>query len=585
MRRYATEITEELIGERVHLKGWVQKRRDLGGLIFIDLRDRSGVMQVVFNPEVSEAALETAERIRSEYVISVTGEVLQRDPSQYNDNIETGKIEVLVDEVEVLSKAETPPFQVMDESIAEDIRLKYRYLDLRKPKLQNILKLRHQLNRSIRNFLDNETFIDIETPVLSKSTPEGARDYLVPSRVHEGEFYALPQSPQIYKQLLMLSGMERYYQIVKCFRDEDLRADRQPEFTQVDIEMSFTDQEQMIELNERMITQVMKDVKGVDIETPLPRMTYAQAMAEYGVDKPDTRFGLKLNDLSDFSRSVDFKVFRSAVENGGMVKAIVLKGEESRFSRKDIDKLETYVKTYGAKGLAWLKVKEGDLNGPIAKFFSEDNRKELYETLSLENGDLILFVADTEKVVHASLGNLRNKLAKDLDLIPEGQFNFLWVTDWPLFEYDEEAGRYFAAHHPFTSPRTEDLGKLETAPEEVIANAYDIVLNGYELGGGSVRIHDAETQEKMFRALGFTDAERDEQFGFLLEAFKYGAPPHGGIAYGFDRFVMLLAGTDNIRDVIAFPKTASASDLMMNAPSRVSGEQLKELHIEVDIEE
>lgn len=585
MRRYATEITEELIGERVHLKGWVQKRRDLGGLIFIDLRDRSGVMQVVFNPEVSEAALETAERIRSEYVISVTGEVLQRDPSQYNDNIETGKIEVLVDEVEVLSKAETPPFQVMDESIAEDIRLKYRYLDLRKPKLQNILKLRHQLNRSIRNFLDNETFIDIETPVLSKSTPEGARDYLVPSRVHEGEFYALPQSPQIYKQLLMLSGMERYYQIVKCFRDEDLRADRQPEFTQVDIEMSFTDQEQMIELNERMIKQVMKDVKGVDIKTPLPRMTYAQAMAEYGVDKPDTRFGLKLNDLSDFSRSVDFKVFRSAVENGGMVKAIVVKGEESRFSRKDIDKLETYVKTYGAKGLAWLKVKEDDLNGPIAKFFSADNRRDLFETLSLENGDLILFVADTEKVVHASLGNLRNKLAKDLDLIPEDQFNFLWVTDWPLFEYDEEAGRYFAAHHPFTSPKAEDVEKLETAPEEVIANAYDIVLNGYELGGGSVRIHDAETQEKMFRALGFTDEERDEQFGFLLEAFKYGAPPHGGIAYGFDRFVMLLAGTDNIRDVIAFPKTASASDLMMNAPSRVSGEQLKELHIEVDIEE
>ena len=379
--------------------------------------------------------------------------------------------------------------------------------------------------------------------------------------------------------------MERYYQIVKCFRDEDLRADRQPEFTQVDIEMSFTDQEQMIELNERMITQVMKDVKGVDIETPLPRMTYAQAMAEYGVDKPDTRFGLKLNDLSDFSRSVDFKVFRSAVENGGMVKAIVVKGEESRFSRKDIDKLETYVKTYGAKGLAWLKVKEGDLNGPIAKFFSEDNRRDLFETLSLENGDLILFVADTEKVVHASLGNLRNKLAKDLDLIPEDQFNFLWVTDWPLFEYDEEAGRYFAAHHPFTSPKAEDVEKLETAPEEVIANAYDIVLNGYELGGGSVRIHDAETQEKMFRALGFTDEERDEQFGFLLEAFKYGAPPHGGIAYGFDRFVMLLAGTDNIRDVIAFPKTASAGDLMMNAPSKVSEAQLKELHIEVDIEE
>ncbi|TVT29332.1 aspartate--tRNA ligase [Salinicoccus cyprini] len=584
MRKYTREITEALTGETVHLKGWVQKRRDLGGLIFIDLRDRAGIIQVVFNPEVSGSALETAERIRSEFVVSVTGKVLERDPSQYNDNIPTGKIEIMADSVEVLSKAKTPPFQVMDETVSEDVGLKYRYLDLRKPKLQNILKLRHQLNRSVRNFLDNEDFIDIETPVLSKSTPEGARDYLVPSRVHEGEFYALPQSPQIYKQLLMLSGMEKYYQIVKCFRDEDLRADRQPEFTQIDIEMSFTDEEQMLALNERMISQVMRDVKGIEVTTPFPRMTYHEAMAEYGVDKPDTRFELKLNDLSAFAETIDFKVFRSAVENGGMVKAIVVKGEESRFSRKDIDKLEGYVKTYGAKGLAWLKVKEDALNGPIAKFFNEQNQADLFEKLSLENGDLVLFVADSEKVVHASLGNLRNKLARDLDLIPQDQFNFLWVTDWPLFEYDEDAGRYFAAHHPFTSPKTEDIDKLDQAPEQVLANAYDIVLNGYELGGGSIRIHDASLQEKMFRALGFTDEERDAQFGFLIEAFKYGAPPHGGIAYGLDRFVMLLAGTDNIRDVIAFPKTASAGDLMMNAPSEVSRQQLEELHIDVNIE-
>ncbi|WP_411844197.1 aspartate--tRNA ligase [Salinicoccus sp. HZC-1] len=585
MRHHTTEVTEANTGETVKLKGWVQKRRDLGGLIFIDLRDRKGVIQVVFNPEISKEALETAEKIRSEYVIEVSGEVLQRDPSQFNDNIATGRIEVLVSEVTVLSKAETPPFQILDDTIGEDVKLKYRYLDLRRDKLQNTLRLRHQINRSVRNFLDNEEFVDIETPVLSKSTPEGARDYLVPSRVHEGEFYALPQSPQIYKQLLMLSGMEKYYQIVKCFRDEDLRADRQPEFTQIDIEMSFMDQEQIMELNERLIQHVMKNVKGVDVELPLPRMTYDQAMGEYGVDKPDTRFDLKLNDLSEFSKTVDFKVFRSTVENGGMVKAIVAKGEADNFSRKDIDKLETYVKTYGAKGLAWLKVKEDALNGPIAKFFNEDNQKELFETLDLDNGDLILFVADKAKVVHASLGNLRNKLAKDLDLIAENQFNFLWVTDWPLFEYDEDAGRYFAAHHPFTSPKKEDVELLETEPEKVKANAYDIVLNGYELGGGSIRIHDADMQEKMFKALGFTDEERDEQFGFLIEAFKYGAPPHGGIAYGLDRLVMLLAGTDNIRDVIAFPKTASAGDLMMNAPSEVSPAQLKELHIELDVED
>lgn len=585
IRTYATDVTESSTGKTVKLNGWVQTRRDLGGLIFIDLRDRSGIIQVVFNPEVSKESLETAEDIRSEYVVEVAGEVLKRDESQVNENISTGTIEVMADHIEVLSKADTPPFQISDDSIGEDVRLKYRYMDLRKPRLQNILRLRHQINRSVRNFLDNEEFTDVETPVLSKSTPEGARDYLVPSRVHEGGFYALPQSPQIYKQLLMLSGMEKYYQIVKCFRDEDLRADRQPEFTQIDIEMSFTDQEKMLELNERMLSQVMKEVKGIDVKLPFPRMTYEEAMAQYGVDKPDTRFGMKLIDLSEFSRSVDFKVFQSAVENGGMVKAIVVKGEAENYSRKDIDKLEEYVKTYGAKGLAWLKAKGDILNGPIAKFFNENNQKELFENLNLENGDLILFVADKAKVVHASLGNLRNKLAKDLDLIDTDKYNFLWVTDWPLFEYDEDSGRYTAAHHPFTSPRAEDADMLETTPEKVKANAYDIVLNGYELGGGSIRIHDAQLQKKMFRALGFTDAERDEQFGFLIEAFRYGAPPHGGIAYGLDRLVMLLAGSDNIRDVIAFPKTASASDLMMNAPSEVDPAQLKELHIELDAED
>ncbi|WP_020008536.1 aspartate--tRNA ligase [Salinicoccus albus] len=585
IRTYATDITESNTGESVKLNGWVQRRRDLGGLIFIDLRDRSGIIQVVFNPEVSKVAMETAEDIRSEYVVEVSGEVLTRDESQFNENISTGTIEVMADTLEVLSKAETPPFQVSDEDIGEDVRLKYRYMDLRKPRLQNILRLRHQINRSVRSFLDNEAFTDVETPVLSKSTPEGARDYLVPSRVHEGEFYALPQSPQIYKQLLMLSGMEKYYQIVKCFRDEDLRADRQPEFTQIDIEMSFVSQEQMLELNERMLSQVMKEVKGIDVKLPFPRMTYGEAMSQYGLDKPDTRFGMKLIDLSEFSREVDFKVFRAAVENGGMVKAIVVKGEADNYSRKDIDKLEEYVKTYGAKGLAWLKMKEDALNGPIAKFFNDDNRKALFENMNLDNGDLILFVADTTKVVHASLGNLRNKLARDLDLIDKDQYNFLWVTDWPLFEYDEDSGRYTAAHHPFTAPKREDEDMLERHPEKVKANAYDIVLNGYELGGGSIRIHDAELQKEMFRALGFTDKERDRQFGFLIEAFKYGTPPHGGIAYGLDRLVMLLAGTDNIRDVIAFPKTASASDLMMNAPSPVNEEQLKELHIEVDNEE
>lgn len=583
-RIYSNEVTLDTAGETVHLQGWVQKRRDLGGLIFIDLRDKNGLIQVVFNPDVSKEALTIADKIRTEYVVDIKGTVKKRDEKQVNKNIESGEIEVYAEEIEILAKAKTPPFQVSDDNINEDTRLKYRYIDLRRPKLQNILKTRSIINKAVRDFLAEEDFMDIETPVLSKSTPEGARDYLVPSRVHPGEFYALPQSPQIYKQLLMLSGMERYYQIVKCFRDEDLRADRQPEFTQIDIEKSFTDQEDIIDMNERLIQYVMKTVKGLDIPAPFPRITYEDAMARYGVDKPDTRFGLELQNLNEFSSTADFKVFKAAVEAGGSVKAIVVPGAAPDYSRKDIDKLEAFVKNYGAKGLAWTKVNEEGMQGPIAKFFDDSKKQELTETLSLNTDDLILFVADKDSVVHAALGNLRNKLGKDLGLVDKDQFNFIWVTDWPLFEYDEDLGRYFAAHHPFTSPKREDIDKLETAPHEVKANAYDIVLNGYELGGGSIRISDAELQERMFRALGFTDEERDSQFGFLIEAFQYGAPPHGGIAYGLDRFVMLLTGSDNIRDVIAFPKTQNASDLMMDAPSNVSREQLKELHIDVEVE-
>ena len=580
-RSLVNEIKNKEIGEKIKLNGWVQRRRDLGGLIFIDLRDVSGFVQIVFNPDVSKEALRTADTLRTEFVIEAIGEVVRRDESQVNKNNEFGHLEVIVEDVTILSKAATPPFQISDDNINEDIKLKYRYVDLKRQELQNILRLRHKTTKAVREFLDNEMFVDIETPFLSKSTPEGARDYLVPSRIHEGEFYALPQSPQIYKQLLMLGGFERYYQIVKCFRDEDLRADRQPEFTQIDIEKSFTDQEDIIEMNERLISHVMKEVKGLDVLLPFPRMTYDTAMNEYGVDKPDTRFDMKLNDLSDFSKTVDFKVFKSTVENGGVVKAIVVKNQASEYSRKNIDQLEAFVKNYDAKGLAWLKYNEEGFTGPIAKFFGESEQSELKNLLNVEENDLVLFVADKPSVVHASLGNLRNKLAKDLGLLDKNQYNFVWITDWPLFEYDEERGRYIAAHHPFTSPKKEDEGLLETDPTKAKANAYDIVLNGYELGGGSIRISNPELQEKMFKALGFSDEERDKQFGFLIEAFKYGAPPHGGIAYGLDRFVMLLAGTDNIRDVIAFPKTTSASDLMMKSPSTVSKEQLKELNIEI----
>jgi aspartyl-tRNA synthetase len=579
---YCGEITEKAIGEKVVLKGWVQKRRDLGGLIFIDLRDRTGIVQVVFSPEVSPEALAVAEKVRNEYVLSIEGTVVARAEGTVNPNIPTGKIEIQAERITVINEAKTPPFVISDQTdVAEEVRLKYRYLDLRRPVMFRTLQLRHRVTKAIRDFLDSEGFLEVETPILTKSTPEGARDYLVPSRVHPGEFYALPQSPQIFKQLLMVAGFERYYQIARCFRDEDLRADRQPEFTQIDIETSFMSQEEIMDLTERMMAHVVKTAKGIDVSLPFPRMSYDEAMSRYGSDKPDTRFGLELVDVSEIVKNSSFKVFAGAVANGGQVKAINVKGAADQYSRKDIDGLAEFVARYGAKGLAWLKVEEDGLKGPIAKFFTEEEQAGLTKTLEAEKGDLLLFVADQKAVVADALGALRLKLGKDLNLIDETKLHFLWITDWPLLEYDEEEGRYYAAHHPFTMPVREDLPKLETNPEKVRAQAYDLVLNGYELGGGSMRIFEREVQEKMFRALGFTEEEARAQFGFLLEAFEYGTPPHGGIALGLDRLVMLLAGRSNLRDTIAFPKTASASCLLTEAPSPVSEQQLEELHLAV----
>lgn len=580
---YCGLITESYLGQEVTLKGWVHNRRDLGGLIFVDVRDREGVVQVVFNPDFSKEALAIAERIRSEYVVEIKGTVTKRDEETVNPKIKTGQVEVQASEITIINKSETPPFSINDENlnVDENIRLKYRYLDLRREQFAQTFKLRHRTTQAIRRYLDDSGFYDIETPVLTKSTPEGARDYLVPSRVHEGEFYALPQSPQLFKQLLMMSGFDKYYQIVKCFRDEDLRADRQPEFTQVDIEMSFVEQEDVIQLGEQMLKSVMKDVKGIAIEEAFPRMTYAEAMERYGSDKPDTRFGMELIDVSELGQMMDFKVFKGAVENGGQVKAIVVEDGAHKYTRKDIDGLTEFVNIYGAKGLAWVKVVEDGLNGPIARFFDEMHVDKLQSLTQAKAGDLVLFVADSKEVVAQSLGALRVKLAKELNLLDPNQFNFLWVTDWPLLEYDEELHRYVAAHHPFTSPKPEDLDRLERAPETVQAQAYDIVLNGFELGGGSIRIHDGEIQSKMFKALGFSEESAQEQFGFLLDAFKFGAPPHGGIALGLDRLVMLLTGASNLRDTIAFPKTASATDLLTDAPSEVSEKQLDELSLRI----
>ncbi|HEI5324881.1 TPA: aspartate--tRNA ligase [Staphylococcus aureus] len=580
---YCGLVTEAFLGQEITLKGWVNNRRDLGGLIFVDLRDREGIVQVVFNPAFSEEALKIAETVRSEYVVEVQGTVTKRDPETVNPKIKTGQVEVQVTNIKVINKSETPPFSINEENVNvdENIRLKYRYLDLRRQELAQTFKMRHQITRSIRQYLDEEGFFDIETPVLTKSTPEGARDYLVPSRVHDGEFYALPQSPQLFKQLLMISGFDKYYQIVKCFRDEDLRADRQPEFTQVDIEMSFVDQEDVMQMGEEMLKKVVKEVKDVEINDAFPRMTYKEAMRRYGSDKPDTRFEMELIDVSQLGRDMDFKVFKDTVENDGEIKAIVAKGAAEQYTRKDMDALTEFVNIYGAKGLAWVKVVEDGLTGPIGRFFETENVETLLTLTGAEAGDLVMFVADKPNVVAQSLGALRVKLAKELGLIDETKLNFLWVTDWPLLEYDEDAKRYVAAHHPFTSPKEADIAKLGTAPEEAEANAYDIVLNGYELGGGSIRIHDGELQEKMFEILGFTKEQAQEQFGFLLDAFKYGAPPHGGIALGLDRLVMLLTNRTNLRDTIAFPKTASATCLLTNAPGEVSDKQLEELSLRI----
>lgn len=581
-RILAGAIREENVNEEVLLKGWVQKRRDLGGLIFIDLRDKSGMVQVVFNPDHSKKALETAETMRSEYVVEVKGKVVQRDEGTFNPAMETGKIEIFAADVAILNESKTPPFLIQDETdVAEDLRLKYRYIDLRRNALQKTFKLRHQTTKAVRDFLNDDGFMEMETPILTKSTPEGARDYLVPSRVHRGEFYALPQSPQLFKQLIMMSGFEKYYQIARCFRDEDLRADRQPEFTQVDIETSFMTSDEIMEMTEQMMKYVMKEVKNIDISLPLKRMPYDEAMERFGSDKPDTRFGMELIHVSDVLKNSSFKVFQGAIEQGGKVSLLNVKGQAENYSRKDIDKLTEFTKIYGAKGLAWLKVEGEDLKGPIAKFLTDEEKTGLMHRAHTNDGDLLLFGSDKAAIVYDSLGALRLKLGKELQLIDKNKFNFLWVTDWPLLEYDEDLGRYFAAHHPFTMPAEEDLEKLGADPGDVRAKAYDLVLNGYELGGGSLRIHKKELQNKMFEVLGFTKEEASEQFGFLLEALEYGTPPHGGIALGLDRIIMLLAGRSNLRDTILFPKTASASDLLTDAPDEVNNEQLDELSIQI----
>ena len=577
---YAGRVREEHIGQEMTLKGWIGRRRDLGGLIFIDLRDREGIMQLVINPEkVSAEVMETAESLRSEFVIEVTGQVAARE--QANDKLPTGAVELNVTALTVLNTAKTTPFEIKDGIEAnDDTRLRYRYLDLRRPEMLENLKLRAKVTHSIRNYLDELEFIDVETPFLSKSTPEGARDYLVPSRVNKGHFYALPQSPQITKQLLMNAGFDRYYQIVKCFRDEDLRGDRQPEFTQVDLETSFLTEQEIQDITEGLIARVMKETKGIDVTLPFPRMKYDDAMALYGSDKPDTRFDMLLQDLTEVVKGVDFKVFSEAPA----VKAIVVKGAADNYSRKDIDKMTEVAKQYGAKGLAWVKVVDGELNGPVAKFLT-DIQAELTAALGLEDKDLVLFVADTLEVANATLGALRGRIAKELGLIDNDKFNFLWVVDWPMFEWSEEEGRYMSAHHPFTLPQADTAHELEGDLAKVRAIAYDIVLNGYELGGGSLRINQKDLQERMFKALGFSAEEANDQFGFLLEAMDYGFPPHGGLAIGLDRFVMLLAREENIREVIAFPKNNKATDPMTQAPSTVALKQLEELSLQVEEDE
>ncbi|PZD94161.1 aspartate--tRNA ligase [Paenibacillus sambharensis] len=573
------KLTKSDVGTKVTLNGWVQRRRDLGGVLFIDLRDRTGIVQIVFNPDFSGEALDIADRARSEYVLAVSGEVVQRDPETFNPNIATGEIEIRVKEIEIMSAAKTPPFPVEDGvEVDESLRLKYRYLDLRRPEMQNTLLLRSKAAKIFRDYLDDNGFIEVETPILTKSSPEGARDYLVPSRVHPEEFYALPQSPQIFKQLLMVGGIERYYQIARCFRDEDLRADRQPEFTQVDIETSFLSQDQLLDMMEELAVKLFRETVGAELSRPFQRITYADAMNKYGSDKPDLRFGLEMEDITDIVSGSDVKVFASVAGSGGVVKALNAKGCAG-WSRKELDDLQPFAARYGGKGLAWVTVKEGEWRGPIVKFFKPEEISALTERLGVEEGDLLLFSADKKKVVADVLGNLRLKIGRELGLIDDSVYKFAWVVDFPLLGWDEEAKRYVAEHHPFTRPHEDDLHLFETDPGAIRAQAYDLVLNGYEVGGGSMRIYKREVQEMMFKALGFTMEEAYESFGYLLEAFEYGTPPHGGIAFGFDRLVMLLTGRTNLRETIAFPKTANATDLLCDAPAPVEPSQLQQLHI------
>ena len=573
------DARESHIGQKVTVMGWVQRNRNLGGLQFIDLRDREGILQVVFNDDLGEEILEKAKSIRPEYCIAVTGEIVKRE--SVNPNMPTGMVELKAEELKILSESDTPPIYIKEDlDAAESIRLKYRYLDLRRPDMQNIFKIRHKTTKAIRDYLDQNGFLEMETPILTKSTPEGARDYLVPSRNYPGMFYALPQSPQLFKQLLMVSGFDRYFQIVKCFRDEDLRANRQPEFTQVDLEMSFVEQDDVMALNEGLIKHVFKEVLGVDVKTPIKRMTFKDAMEKYGSDKPDLRFGMEITNLSDVVKECGFKVFTDAVANGGSVRGLCLEGGAS-MGRKDIDRLGEFVKTFKAKGLAWIQLKEEGVKSPIAKFFSEEELNKIIETMGAKTGDLILIVADKNSVVLKALGELRLELSRKFDLVKDkSEFNFTWITEFDLLEYDEEEGRYFAAHHPFTMPMDEDIQYLDTDPGRVRAKAYDLVLNGEELGGGSIRIHDTKLQEKMFEVLGFTQESAWERFGFLLEAFKFGPPPHGGLAFGLDRMIMFLAGTENIKDVITFPKNQNAFCYLTEAPNIVDEEQLEELGIE-----
>ena len=570
------------IDQNVVLMGWVQHRRDHGGVIFIDLRDREGITQIVFNPEFAKNTHEKARDIRNEYVLGVKGKVIARPADMLNKNMETGAIEVMVEELYIFSKAKTPAFPIEDRiEASESIRLQYRYLELRRPQLKNNILKRHKATMAIRNYLEDNGFIDIETPFLTKSTPEGARDYLVPSRVNQGEFYALPQSPQLFKQLLMISGFDKYYQVVRCFRDEDLRADRQPEFTQIDMELSFVDEEQIMKVSEGLITAIFKKVLDIDLVTPFGRLTYEEAMTRFGLDRPDMRFGLELCNISDIVKDAGFKVFANVVKNGGLVKAINAKGCAG-FSRKQIDDLTDFAAVYKAKGLAWIKIKEdASWQSPIAKFFTDEEKQALKERLDMEPGDIIFFVADKAKITNEALGQLRNELARRLELIDEKSFQFTWVTHFPLLDYDETEKRYQALHHPFTAPLEEDIEKLETDPLAVKSRAYDLVLNGIEIGGGSIRIHDSNLQEKVLKSLGINENQAKEKFGFLLEALESGAPPHGGIAFGLDRLLMLICQEDSIRNVIAFPKTQKATCPLTEAPSKTSTAQLQELGIKI----